>query len=58
VLLGTPWEPIGNLKEHVGNKGKMKKFPFPPTSPLNEMTEHTLKSVHLFSFGGGGEMIF
>jgi len=54
VLLGTPWEPIGNLKEHVGNKGKMKKFPFPPTSPLNEMTEHTLKSVHLFSFGGEG----
>jgi len=24
------WNPLGTLKEHIGNKGKMKKNPLPP----------------------------
>jgi hypothetical protein len=32
----TAGEPIGNLREHVGNKGKMnKKFPAPIPIPKN-----------------------
>jgi hypothetical protein len=30
-----PREPIGNLREHVGNKGKVKKF-LPPTQNSKE----------------------